>query len=310
MATVATYNLYLGADLTVVFGVTDPADLARRAREVHDQVDATDFPQRAAAIARVLVREQVDVVGLQEVARWSRVVAGGDGATHTEVWLDFLDELRAALVSAGEEYDVHACTANFWGGAQVPGVGEMSVLGHNAILVRRGSGVRVIGERTGDFTRTLDIATPMHELVLRVARSWGWVDAEVGGRPFRFVNAHLEAWDAQVRDAQRDELLEVVGDPGCAVVLVGDFNATPEAVGMPAEYVDAWVAGGDEGPGLTSGQAADLRGEDALATRIDYVWVRGAEVAGCRVVGNRPGDRTATGLWPSDHAAVVADLDL
>src|SRR5512139_638682 len=129
MATVATYNLYLGADLTVIFGVTDPSDLARRAREVHDQVGATDFPRRALAIARVLVREEVDVVGLQEAARWSRVVADGDGETRAEVWLDFLDELRAALVSEGQEYDVHACTANFWGGAHVPGAGEMTVLG-------------------------------------------------------------------------------------------------------------------------------------------------------------------------------------
>jgi hypothetical protein len=28
------------------------------------------------------------------------------------------------------------------------------------------------------------------------------------------------------------------------------------------------------------------------------------------VVGGRPGDRTAGGLWPSDHAGVVVDLVL
>jgi endonuclease/exonuclease/phosphatase (EEP) superfamily protein YafD len=92
------------------------------------------------------------------------------------------------------------------------------------------------------------------------------------------------------------------------LVVVGDFNATPEVVGMPAEYVDAWAVAGRDGAGLTSGPNTDLTGDHALRTRIDYVWVRGADVTDCRVVGGRPQDRTASGLWPSDHAGVVAEL--
>ena len=308
---VATYNLYLGADVTVVFGATSAEDLAGRARLVLDQLLATDFPARAAAIAAILVRERVDVVGLQEVARWSRAVDAGDGADggeRSEVWLDFLDELRAALRRAGEVYDVHACTSNFRGGAVIPGEAAMTVLGHNVVLVRRGSGVRVTGERTGDFTRTLDVATAMPDLVLNIARSWGRVDAEVRGHPFRFVNTHTEAWDETVRNAQRDELLAAIGVDDSPVVLVGDFNAAPDAVGMPASYVDAWAVAGRDGDGLTCGQSADLSGESRLAERIDYVFVRDAEVTGCWVVGARPEDRTASGLWPSDHAGVVADI--
>ncbi len=307
---VATYNLYLGADVTVVFEVTSPDDLARQARLVLDQLIATDFPARAAAIARILVDERVDVVGLQEVAQWSRAVATSDGGERTEVWLDFLTELLDALARAGEEYDVHARTSNFRGGATVPGEASMTVLGHNVVLVRRASGIRVTGERVGDFTRTLDVVTGMPGLVLNVARSWGWVDAEMDGRPFRLVNTHTEAWDETVRNAQRDELLAAVGDPGRPVVVVGDFNATPDAVGMPGEYVDAWAVAGRGGDGLTCGQIADLSGESALNVRIDYVWVRDGRVLGCWVVGARPGDRTPSGLWPSDHAGVVAELTL
>jgi hypothetical protein len=309
---VATYNLYLGADVTVVFGVTDADDLSRKAKVVLEQVVATDFPARADAVARVLVDEEVDLVGLQEVAQWSREVPGDDGAARTEVWLDFLAGLLDALRRAGQEYDVHACTANFRGGARVEGHEAMAVLGHNVILVRRGSGVHVTGERTGDFTRTLDITTPMPGLVLNVARSWGWVEAEVAGRPFRFVNTHMEAWHEGVRNAQRDELLGVLGDPGVPVLLVGDFNATPDRVGMPEEYVDAWAVAGAGGEGLTcGGENADLlAADDCLAVRIDYVWVRGAQVQGCWVVGARQADRTPSGLWPSDHAGVVAEIML
>lgn len=300
---VATYNLYLGADLTVVFHASDEDDLAERARVVLDQVVATDFAGRAEVVARLLVEERVDLVGLQEVARWSRDTGGGEPV----VWLDFLDELLGAMARHGAAYDVHACTENFRGGARVAGSTAMSVLGHNVVLVRRGSGVEVVGERTGDFSRTLDIVTPMPGLVLNVARSWGWVDAEVDGRPFRFVNTHLEAWDAEVRAAQREELLATIGDPGVPVVVVGDFNAEPSTVGMPREYVDAWAVAG-EGDGLTCGQAADLTGAGSLGQRIDYVFVRGARVERGWVVGHREQDRTASGLWPSDHAGVVAEL--
>jgi endonuclease/exonuclease/phosphatase family metal-dependent hydrolase len=150
----------------------------------------------------------------------------------------------------------------------------------------------------------------MPGLVLGIARSWSWVDAEVAGRPFRFVNTHLEAWDAEVRDAQRDELLDELGRPEVPVVVVGDFNAEPADVGMPAEYVDAWAVAGTGGPGWSCGQVADLTGECALATRIDYVFARGPEVGRCWVVGDRDEDRTPGGLWPSDHAGVVADLTL
>lgn len=309
---VATYNLYLGADVTVIFGLTSGDDLAPRARAVLDQLLVTDFPSRSVAIAATLVAQRVDVVGLQEVAEWSRTVDSADpsGGERSEVWLDFLSELQAAAARAGATYDVHACTPSFRGGAAVPGLASMSVLGRNAILVRRGSGITVAAERTGEFRATLDLAADVPGLVLDVTRSWGWVDAEVEGRRFRFVNTHLEAWDARVRTAQRDELVAAVGDPGTPVVLVGDLNATPETVGMPEEYVDAWAVAGRDGDGFTCGQRADLSGDSTLAERIDYVWVRGAEVAHCLLAGDREEDRTTDGLWPSDHAAVVAEVVL
>lgn len=300
----ATYNLYLGADLTTVFGVRNQGELSAAARRVLDQVIATDFPSRAAAVARVLVREHVDVVGLQEVATWSRVTDTG-----SEVWLDFLDELLAALANEGAGYDVHAATPSFHGGAAVTGGEEMSVLGRNVVLVRRGSGVEVLAERTGGHGRTLDIVTPMAGLVLNIPRSWGYVDLRVDGARFRFVNVHLEAWDAEVRAAQRDEVLAAVRTE-LPTVVVGDFNELPERVGMPEEYDDAWVVAGDGGPGRTCGQAADLTGDSSLDVRIDYVWVRGLEARRCVVAGDRDEDRTPSGLWPSDHACVVAELAL
>jgi hypothetical protein len=304
---VATYNLYLGADLTVVFGVESREELAEQARHVLDQVMTTDFPARAETIAALLVRDRVDVVGLQEVARWSGNTSAD--ALPPRVWLDFLTVLLDALERAGERYEAHAVAANFHGSATVEGA-EITVLGHNVILVRRGSGIRVSGAQVGDFSPVLKITTGTPDVGFEVARSWSSIEAEAGGRVFRFVSTHLEAWDEGIRDQQRDELVAALRGTRQPLVLVGDFNSTPDRVGMPDEYVDAWQARG-KGDGMTSGRSADLAGErDELSARIDYVWARGARVEACWVVGADERERTGTGLWPSDHAGVVAEVTL
>src|SRR5829696_5627095 len=52
--TVATYNLYLGADLNPLFSATTEQELIQRAGEAYAHVVQTDFPSRAEAVARQL----------------------------------------------------------------------------------------------------------------------------------------------------------------------------------------------------------------------------------------------------------------
>jgi endonuclease/exonuclease/phosphatase family metal-dependent hydrolase len=131
---------------------------------------------------------------------------------------------------------------------------------------------------------------------------------------FRLVDTHTEAYEPGSRNRQRDELLDLLGPTEVPLVVVGDFNAGPEDVGMPESFEDAWTGAGNAsgGPGAwTCCQPADLGGDiSALDERIDYVWVRGLRVEGSRRIGAAPEDRTPEGLWPSDHAGVVADLVL
>ena len=48
-----------------------------------------------------------------------------------------------------------------------------------------------------------------------------------------------------------------------------------------------------------------------LTTRVDLVLLKGnIQVLDIRRVGEQPGDRTASGLWPSDHAGVIATLKI
>ncbi len=309
---VATWNLYLGADLALLFEVTDPAGLAAGVRVVRRQLEATRFAQRARVVARLLARERPHLVGLQEVARWAVAPVRPEGSLGPErVLEDFLPTLLAALARAGAGYDAHAVTENFSGSLPVSADEWMSVVGANVTLVRRDVAVRA--ERVAPYATGHEVVTGLNGMRFPVVRSWGLVDALVDGARVRVANTHTEAYDAGVRDAQRDELLAVLTDEPAdedgSVVLVGDLNATPDEVDVPAPWVDAWSRG--NGPGATWGRTADLADPAAgLVRRIDYVWARGAEVLGCRLLGAEPGDRTPSGLWASDHVAVVADLEM
>jgi hypothetical protein len=100
-------------------------------------------------------------------------------------------------------------------------------------------------------------------------------------------------------------------------VFVGDFNSAADGSStatyanlIAAGLQDAWthVLPGD--PGYTSTQNADLMNPiSLLSERIDLVLHRGGFSAlDVELVGENPADRTPSGLWPSDHAGIVATL--
>ena len=303
---VATYNLYLGADLSVLLGDATGERLDAYRADVERQLDVTAFPGRAPAIARILVREQVDLVGLQEVCTWR-----ADG----ELLWDYTAELLEALEALGEPYDVVVSLPTFHGSGEVDRAGRavtMQLEGHNTILRRRGSAVRVEATDSRIYGSALSVRL-MGALEISIDRGWCAASCTVDGEPggFTFVDTHTEAYDAGPRNEQRAELVDALpGEP--PLVLVGDFNAHPDRVGMPAELVDAWLAAGNPSEGrdaATCCQAGDLANpESQLTERIDYIWVRDVVVESCTRVGADAEDRTENGLWPSDHAGLVARL--
>ncbi len=302
---VATYNLYLGADLGLLLGDVPPARLEENVTEVLRQLDVTAFPGRAAAIARLLVRHRIDLVGLQEVCTWH-----SDG----RVMWDCAEELLTALAELGEPYDLVAEQSSFSGAGEADRGGRrvtMRLEGRNVILRRRSSPVVVEEASSGMFDNVL--TTRLLDAVdVSIGRGWCAVRCTVPGTTtFTFVNTHMEAYEAASRDRQRREVVEALPDDP-RLVLVGDFNAQPHQVGMPAEFSDAWLAAGHPGDGpeaATCCQAGDLANESSrLSERIDYVWVRDLAVEACTRFGAEPEDRTGEGLWPSDHAGVAATV--
>lgn len=304
---VASYNLYLGADLTHVFGLGRSGDPDADLAEVLRQLGATAFERRVGAVAAVLADARPDLVGLQEVCQW-----WVDG----ELVSDYADLLVAALAGLGAAYEVVTSEPTFRGGGRFPASldlpwEQVDLAGRNVLLRRLDGPARVVRTVGGAFADALVTPIVRNDDV-RVLRSWCGAVCEVGGREVLCVTTHTEAYSAEHRDAQRQQLLREVGALPLPQVLLGDFNAPPAEVDMPAPWVDAWVAAGhdsEDPAGHTCCQDAALDGaQSALRERIDYVWVRGLEVTACARRGGDAADRTPEGMWPSDHAAVVADL--
>jgi endonuclease/exonuclease/phosphatase family metal-dependent hydrolase len=298
---VATYNLYLGADLSLVLGDRPDREMASNLDEVQRQLLMTAFDHRVELVADALQEHAPDLIGLQEVCTWTL-----EGQT---LW-DFGALLADELTDRELAYDV-VCDVQTFGGraelaadAGMPGAIELS--GANVVLRRADSPVHVTQTGSGVFGEALGVRT-LNTDHLSITRGWCGAACEVDGRPFGFVNTHTEAYAADSRNTQRDELLAAAAGWDGPLVIVGDFNAPPADVGMPPEFLDAWVEQGS-GPGLTCCQAPDLGNPASLLSeRIDYVWVRGGGVEKVAVVGDSPRER-AGARWPSDHAGVVARL--
>jgi endonuclease/exonuclease/phosphatase family metal-dependent hydrolase len=200
----------------------------------------------------------------------------------------------------------------------------------DGVLVRRGLKV------TGVTQDHYDAEKQLGPILFK--RGWIMVDAQVRGVPYHFLNTHLEIQPfADVQLEQTQELLnEVVPDLDGVTVLMGDFNSN--AAGVPGGVDPSWtsthddiVAEGfqdawsllepDETPeGLTCCQADDLRNPDTqFYQRIDFIFFKAVDRRGnegvppeflaVEIVGEEQGDRTyPSGMWPSDHAGVVADM--
>src|ERR687897_487338 len=119
---VGGYNGHLGADLTPLFGATSLPHLIARAGAIYAEMERTDFPQRAEAIAELVAEEKPDVLGLNEVALWETApwalvqTPAGPLPVATGPYtpsFDFEQILLDALAAEGEPYTVVASNSNF-----------------------------------------------------------------------------------------------------------------------------------------------------------------------------------------------------
>ncbi|MER5758030.1 endonuclease/exonuclease/phosphatase family protein [Streptomyces sp. NPDC002082] len=332
---VMTRNLYLGADLAPVLAATSPQGLVAAVTAVWANVQATDFPERAEALADEIAESDPHLVGVQEAVLWrSQTPAGPGSATHVEY--DFLQILLDELSARGKHYAAVASVtvgSDFEAPRSTPGgLQDIRLTDRDVLLARTDLPAHkfsVANAQSARFQSHLPVCRPVlgcpPNAPLRIERGWVAADATLGGRTARVVTTHLEPAAPAVQEAQADELIAGPLNTTLPTVLLGDLNSAAGGVGatpgtdtqshnrlLAAGFTDAWTATRPRDPGFTCCQAPDLRNATSTLTqRIDYVLFRGkVKALTAHRVGHALADRTPSGLWPSDHAGVRSVLRL
>ena len=325
-----TRNMYMGGDVGLVFGadLTDPASVATAATAVWSQIQATDFSERARALAAEIEEHRPHLVAIQEIPRYLIL----NGAFQPVGLQDHLGILQAEL--AGLPYTVAEVQENT--AAVMPvilesGLHYIQYTDRIAVLVR--DDLTVTDVDRGTYQTHYQLAP-----TLDLQRGWIRVSADVGGVPYHFVNTHLEVQGfAPIQAGQVQELLqEVVAGLNGVTILMGDLNSDAEAdpgdaswtasygTLLAAGFQDTWKLDhpGRAQIGFTCCRDKELlNGGAVLDERIDFVLIRSTNHQGSQnrfpgsihveQVGEDQGDRTyPTGLWPSDHAGLLASFKI
>ena len=314
--TVMTYNVYLGSSTDTVLGVEHLVEVPTAVAKVYDTFIASDFPGRAAVIAASIATHRPHLIGLQEMSLIRQQFPGdrilGGSLPAEEVVMDFRTVLIDALTAAGEDYRIVAEVENI--DVEMPmfsdeGIVDVRLTDYDVILARSDVGI------TDVVYVNYTAAFGVEKLGLLVKRGYAAVDAMVEGVTYRFVNTHLESFNQEVRVAQTHELIEHLSEETFPIVLLGDFN-TPAPNGtayqilIGAGYIDTWQK---DTIGNTCCQQEYLRNEVSEHTRrIDQIFVGNStseiRVLMTQTVGDTPSDRSASGVWSSDHSGVIAQL--
>lgn len=320
-----TQNVYHGVDAEIfaVPQATSQADLLDKVAAVYNGYLARNFPERAAALALEIYLTRPDLIGLQE-AILVRTQQPADGAATpaTFVKLDYVQILLDALAARGLAYKVVTQSVGF--DLELPSALGFDVrhTDREVILARAdlsAADLTLSNPLAGNFAVSCPIPSSFGPIPIR--RGWVAVDATVRRRTFRFLSTHLDGdclpFTSAYQQAQAAELIAGPGATDLPVVLVGDLNSPADGSGVTyntltgatAGLTDTWTMSG-LGAGLTCCQADDLRNnESSLTQRIDLVLFRGAFTPLAAItIGDRPVFKTSSGMWPSDHAGVVAGL--
>lgn len=247
------------------------------------------WEERLVAIRAGIGALAPDIIGLQEVLRLDP--SEGDG----------LDQAAAIAEGFGYHAAFGRTKGEYWG---------------NAALSRW----PISRSRTFDLSR---VGTDEKRTLLctEIESPFGRISFFVTHLNWKFDEGHVR--EVQVREIV-ERVEELAPNDGFPAILVGDFNAEPDAdeirylrgqtsLGGPRRvyFKDAFALAGDGSPGFTFASknafAAPLREPDR---RIDYIFVRGRDerLRGEPLEARVCFDEPIGGIWPSDHFGVIATL--
>ncbi|HEY6587578.1 MAG TPA: endonuclease/exonuclease/phosphatase family protein [Nitrososphaeraceae archaeon] len=319
--TLMTWNIYQGANQSSIFTATTPSEFVTAVGSAYNRIQATNFIERADSIAEKIQEIRPDLIGLQEVILLrTQIPSDGHATPATNISFDYLQILIDTLAERGLIYEpvvVQASTDIEVPGVTSTGLVDIRFTDRDVLLARANTNFTLSNTNGTQFVAKLPLTTPFG--TSNILRAWVSVDVTFdNGDKVRVVSTHLEALSPVIQELQADELIDWSDNTHLPIIFIGDFNSNAAGTGTKTytklkdvDFIDAWVIKG-KGTGFTCCQADDLLNQNSsLTERIDLVMFRGNfEVKDIGIVGNSQNDRTISGLWPSDHAGVVANLKL
>jgi endonuclease/exonuclease/phosphatase family metal-dependent hydrolase len=309
---VLAQNMYIGASLGPLVNAKTLDQFLVAANALAQGIVITKPAERAAAMAAEIAQQRPDLVALSEV--WKLTV---EGVLVEDLLQYVLDALKALgqpyeLVGSVDLEDLNITRPNF--------PINFHLTDRNAILYRTDADIHFKPEDVQPILFDIPIGTPLPAPNDLVHGGYISVDATVRGIPLRFVSVHLIPNPLTI-EAHTLDLLKKTASPTLPLVFGGDFNTTANDPSDPsyihiyqhlidAGLTDAWNPHIHRpGLGLTCCQDSGLTQPSNLKFRVDLIMFSGAfEVEDINLIGNKETDRTPSGLWPSDHAGLVATL--
>ena len=319
LLTTMTRNMDEGTDFGPIFSAANFSQFATEVANAYLEVQASNIPERSAAIADEIAARRPYLIGLQEVSIWRTGPLFGHANTVT---YDALQSLLQALEARGQHYSVIKTVIEFEGEAPSALGIEVGFTDLDVVLARSDlsvSELQLSNVQGQHFVTNLTFPSPVLGIVT-IPRGWISVDGKLRGKEFRFITTHLESFHPGVQAAQASELVLGPANTDLPVIICGDLN-TEAPGGNPAlnaayqivlsgGFSDVWSILHPTDPGFTW----PLHGEDPFTSastpsqRIDLILSRegrkGLGALTADLNGNHSTDLTQSGLWPSDHAGL------
>ncbi|HEX5817381.1 MAG TPA: endonuclease/exonuclease/phosphatase family protein [Gemmatimonadales bacterium] len=314
-------NLVIG--LIQTSGSGNPAYFVDSLAVAMATLDATDWRERAARMAQEIEAQNPDVVSLQEMVTIQRQGLQILGLPFADSRTDFLAIFTEELAKRGLPYKLVDSLPLTYAPIPIselfalplpPGTIFATYYDRDALFVRKNVAVANVVADT--------FAVGLNEVVYQ-SRGFIAADLTLRGKTWRYIGTHPEpSWPAGSNPTQISELLDAANGTGLPVIIAGDLNLLPTSTWYAqltgAGFIDLLQQQyGSTAAGYTCCQddPALRNTSPTLVKRIDYVMARPAAGYGLgpfdiEVFGDEPTDRSATGMWPSDHAGLLAKLVL
>ena len=345
---IMTQNQYLGADLTPVIAAETGEEANAALIAALMTISNNNYPERVQALAESIRDKKPHLVALQEMFAFTCIdpFDTGNCELFPNAFNDHLTATMAALGDEYEVAAVVQNLTLPPQGFPYPGVPIQLELGGPFIFIEVIDQDVILARTDVDTTivdfdcarRSIDgcnynVVAPadLAGFPINIERGFVGVDATVNGVDYRFINTHLEVQhltsdpaSIYFQTVQASELLNAIFDvdtfdPTKRHVVAGDFNSSPadvSEIGQPTAYeqmamffTDIWQPGQGKS-GFTCCELADLSNSPSQHDeRIDLVFTLPApSKSKAKVLGSKVKDKTLSGLWPSDHGSVGAEL--